>query len=243
MHTVDLNKLFGSLPLFQQVAAATVQSMARHLTRERWRKATKVISTGDAAERCFVIVRGRVKISRFDEHTGRELTLLLLGPGDVFNVASLLDGQGELVTARTLEEVAALSAPMATWRKWMEEDPQLRRAVDRYAAQQIRALMALAAEVSLQSTMCRLARLLLRQVEQMEQGCSRVDVSDLSHEELACLIGSARVVVTRLLARLKQEGIIDTRGRSIRILNAERLRHYAQGANSVHGDWPELMVL
>lgn len=239
----DLTSRLRYSPLFQHLAPSVVESMLNSMSSERWRRYSKIFSPGDCAERFFIIIRGRIKISRLDENTGRELTLLLLGPGDAFNVASLLDGQPAMVAARTMDEVAALSAPMVLWRRWVDENLQFRRAADRYAAQQLRALTELAMGLSLHTTMCRLARLLLRQLDAELQGSRQAEVNDLSHEELASLIGSTRVVVSRLLASLKREGTIDTGGRSIAILNEHRMRQHARLAIIEPRRYCDLMVL
>lgn len=124
----------------------------------------------------------------------------------------------------------------------MEQECSLRRAVDLYVAEQLRALTDLATDLSLHTTLARLAQLLLRQSAGAH--CNGlVDVGDLSHEELACLIGSTRVVVTRLLARLKHEGTIECNGRSMRIMNRTRLRQHADRGDMRSSDWRSLKVL
>ena len=71
--------------------------------------------------------------------------------------------------------------------------------------------------------MTRLSHLILRYCND-RLTCSDINlISDLPHEELAHMIGTVRVVVNRLLAELKREGIIDTHSGRLRVLNIEKL--------------------
>lgn len=50
-----------------------------------------------------------------------------------------------------------------------------------------------------------------------------------SQEELAELVGMSRVNLTRHIGRLREEGIIDTARREIKILNIQTLMRYCSG--------------
>lgn len=51
----------------------------------------------------------------------------------------------------------------------------------------------------------------------------------LSQEELAELVGMSRVNLTRHIGRLREEGVIDTARKQIRILDLETLMRYCSG--------------
>jgi CRP-like cAMP-binding protein len=222
-----IDTLAGS-PLFTGLNRSSLVGIRSVLTPESWPKGCQIVSS--PADRFRIVVNGRVKISHTNGGDGRELILWLLGPGDGFHVTTLLDGHPDTAIAWALDETVTLSASVSQFREWMERLPPLRQAVLCYAARQMRSLSDLAADVALHDTMTRLARLLLHHLDRT----SGVDperhnlIQGLSQEELASLIGSVRVVVSRLLAQLKREAAIGLQNGELRIADLKRLLKRAQ---------------
>jgi CRP-like cAMP-binding protein len=216
--------------VFQGVSPSVLKKMAAGLTGESWPKGCQVSTPDGQPDRFRIIASGRVKITRSNGHSGRELTLWLLGPGDGFDIVSLLDGAPHAVGAWTLEEVQTLYAPLDVVRMWLERYPAFRLAVHRYVGQQLRRLADLASELALHDTMTRLAHLLLRHFETTppHNGPRLELLQDLPQEELASLIGSVRVVVSRLLAQLRREAVVELRNGAVRIADLKRLLQLAE---------------
>jgi CRP-like cAMP-binding protein len=217
-------------PLFKGVGHAPLKLWAHAFLRESWTKGQLVADRAECARSFRVIVRGRVKIVRTNADDAREVTLWLLGPGDGFDVVSLLDGEPHAVAAWALDDVETLAVPLRTMQQWLDRSAPLRLAMHRYVAHQLRALTDLAGDLALHDTMTRLAGLLLRHANIAGTGHRAASslISDLSHEELASLIGSVRVVVSRLLAELKREGVVELRSGTIRVLDLKRLLQRAE---------------
>ncbi len=213
----------ASSPLFAGVAPETVRSMLAVLSSERWAGRRMVMGPDQTLDRFYVLRKGRVKVTRQNIRNGREITLFLLGPGDAFNVVCLLDGQLHDVSAQTLDPVEVLSGPVDLWKGWLDQYPAFRQAVRRYIYERLNHLNELACDLALHDTMTRLAHLLLTYCSDRLTCRDLVLISDLSHEELAHMIGTVRVVVNRLLAELKREGVVDTRGGKLRVLDLHRL--------------------
>ncbi len=209
-------------PLFSGLDRNTLKAMAGAFTLGHWRGNSELMAPEDTAEQFMVLVQGRAKVSCSNGQDGRELTLWLLGPGDGVDVLSLLDGKAHAVSVRTLEEVEALSVPLALVRQWIERYPAFRLAAHHYIARQLREVAELAGDLALHNTMSRLAELLLRHFDSSRSSQPNL-IHDLPHEELAHLIGSVRVVVNRLISGLKREGIVELRDGALRVMNLKRL--------------------
>lgn len=224
-----LNVLTRS-PLFAGVPATALQQMAGAFVPESWPKGRQITGPADSARRFRLIARGRVKITRANGESARELTLWLLGRGDGFDVVTLLDGEPHEVCAWALEEVETLAVPLRLFEEWLERYEPLRLAVHRYLARQLRALTELAGDLALHDTMTRLARLLLRHFDTkaLASGVRVNLIRDLPQGELASLIGTVRIVVSRLLAELKREGVVDIRRGKLRVLDLHRLLRRAE---------------
>jgi CRP/FNR family transcriptional regulator, cyclic AMP receptor protein len=218
-------------PLFTGVPRHVVEEIARALVLERWPRRRQIAGPSDTMKRFRIVIQGRVKIWRSHSHDARKLTLWLLGPGDGFDIVSLLDGEPHAASASALDEVRILSASIPEFRAWLERSAPLRFAFRRYAARKLRELSELATDLALHDTSARLAHLLLRYIER-PPGSDHAFLDpmlQLPQEELAALIGTVRVVVSRLLADMAREGVISVHNGTLRIESLKRLVHRADG--------------
>lgn len=212
-------------PLFVGLSREALKEISAALVAQSWPRARQIIGPSATSDRFFVVIDGRVKITRSNSHEGRDLTLWLLGPGDAFETVSLLDGQPHEVSAWALDEVRTLSAPMPLWRAWLERYPPFRLELHRYVARQLREVSELASDLALHDTATRLAHLLLRHFDASEHDLLR----DLPQSELAAMIGSVRIVVSRVLAKMRREAIVELHGGRIRVTDLKRLLLRAEG--------------
>ncbi len=196
--------------LFSELADATIIDMVSRCRRETWKRRCQ-LPMEETWKRFHILLSGRVRLSRSNPENGRMITLFLLGPGDPFCIFSLLDGEPHDVMLETLDDVTLLSLPMEEARQWLDEHPEFNRNLLPYIGEQMCSLAGLASDLALHDTETRLARLLLRHVDSGEQAQHVTPrlINDLSHESLAEMIGSVRVVVNRQLQHWKQEGIVD----------------------------------
>lgn len=233
-----LNRSFDNAivnsPLFEGVDQQTVSSIAGSLSEESWSKGQLIMGAADTVESFRLVLEGRVKIVRSNSHDGHELTLWLLGPGDGFDIVSLLDGKSHAVTAWAVDNVVTKVAPMSSWHQWLEQSRPLRLATHRYIADKLREIDELAGDLGLHETSARLAHLLLRHFGST-QGNNLL--RDLPQREIASMIGSVRIVVSRLLAEMRRQGVVDLHGGAVRAVDLKRLLASAE-SELAHGKVP-----
>jgi CRP-like cAMP-binding protein len=211
MHSDALLSALGGSPLFGDLQDRVLRDLLGAFRYETWLARSPAITPAHTAERFYVIVAGRLEVCRINPDTGREVGLMLLGPGDAFDVVSLLDGNPFVGSTQALDDLEVASAPLRRVRAWRDEHPQFDRALSLYLAQQLRLLADLASELALYDTDVRLARLILRYTASDRPEAPLRPIDDLSHETLASLIGSVRVVVNRHIQGLKRDGVISAR--------------------------------
>jgi len=217
---VDYKELALS-PLFRELDRRTLLIMLSVMRREHWPRGYCFKDSEQTKSRFYLLLKGRVKIGRHHLSNGRELTLFLLGPGDAFNVLNLIDGGVRDMETYALDELEVLSVPIDRWLAWMEEYTPLQKAIAELAASQIERLSELASELALDDTMTRLVHLISRYFSDSSPGLNLIQ--NLSQEELAHMIGTVRPVVARLLGELKRDGLINTDGGELQVLNLQRL--------------------
>lgn len=181
--------------------------------RRRVNRGETIFRQGQPVAALHVVSRGDVKIVRLRDD-GTEQILRLAGPGDLIGYRALAAGETYMAHAVALTDVEVVGLPvdeikreMAAAGPWLRDlllklSRDLREAEDRIE------------ELSTSSVKDRTADL-LRRLADPDTGFLRVD---LKREELASLAGTATESFIRALNLLKKEGIIETKGRRIRVI-------------------------
>ena len=116
--------MLSDLALFQGVEAGVIVKIADDLHRKEVAAGTQLIAAEMPGETVFFIVRGSVKIQilRAD---GSEVTLAVLGAGQMVGEMSLIDEAARSADAICLEPTTVLWMDRATFRRYLFEPPTL----------------------------------------------------------------------------------------------------------------------
>ncbi len=187
------------------------------------KKGEVLMRAEECLEHFFVLLEGRVKVSQMNFENGKEQILYLLSKGDMYDVVSLLDGKAHENMAMALDDVKLLVFPIELFREWIETKPSFNKLFFPYVAKQLREMENLASDLSLYDTTTRLVKLIAKNIEKEGDKQTLKLINNLSHDELANLIGTVRKVLNRNLQSLKKEGLIDIRRKEIYIKDSQNL--------------------
>jgi CRP-like cAMP-binding protein len=165
---------------------------------------TVVQVEGDPAEAMYIVVRGRVKISRIGSN-GREQLLNVIPAGGHFNTVPIFDGGTCPANAQAITDVTLLVLPADAMRRVVELHPPLALALLKEFTGRVRHLVNLVDELSLHTVQGRLAGLLLSQAAAAEQGDP---AAQLTQAEMAAHLGTVREMVGRALKAFEALGLI-----------------------------------
>lgn len=222
-HYARCLEILSHSPLFCSVDNALLEEMLRIFHYKTRAQGETAISPEQASDRFYIIISGRAKVSVYNPDNGREHILFLIGPGDGFDLISLLDGEWHDAVATALDDTEVLYTTVQQAREWLKQHPDFNRAFLPYLGQQMHGLADQVADLSLYDTEARLARLILRNLVPDKLVQEVPLINDLSQETLASMIGSVRVVVTRHLSKWKQKKIISGRRGSWSVLDLQAL--------------------
>jgi CRP-like cAMP-binding protein len=187
------------------------------------KKGETLMRPEETLEYFFVILEGRVKVSQVNFENGKEQILYLLSKGDMYDVVTLLDGKEHENSVMALDDVKLLVFPIELFREWIETKPTFNKLFLPYVAKQLRDVETLATDLSLYDVTTRLIKLIARNIERKGAQQTLHLINNLSHEELASLVGTVRKVLNRNLQTLKNEGLIDIKRKEIQIKDSEQL--------------------
>lgn len=179
---------------------------------------------GDPAEAMYIVVSGRVKISRIGPG-GREQVLNVIPRGGHFNTVPIFDDGPCPANAEALTDVQLLALPRDAMRRVVEEHPPLALALLREFTGRLRHLVNLVDTLALHTVQGRLAGLLLEQAEAAERGA---EVVPLTQAEMAARIGTVREMVGRTLKTFEALGLIRVERGSIAVVDREGLARQRQ---------------
>lgn len=197
-------------------------------------RGAELFEAGGLARDLFLVVEGKVKLTRPSPGTGsshRESLLWLMGPGDMFGELSLVDGGTRSTTATTLTDASLLRVPGSDLSSLVESQHDVALALLERLSERLRRSDNATAHFVTGGVPSRLAFILIDLAERF----GRVDPAtghlvvthDLTQQELAQAVGSSRETVSKALAEFAQRGWITTRSRSVVVRSLKGLRGLA----------------
>jgi len=96
--------------LFSGLKPEALNLIGKVATEETHALGTKIFQHGDAGDKLYLILEGKVRISREVPGMGEE-ALAVLGPGEVFGEMALLDESPRSADARVHERCRVLAIP------------------------------------------------------------------------------------------------------------------------------------
>lgn len=179
-----------------------------------------------------VLSAGRVKITQLSR-SGAEVILRVKGSGEVLGGLGVQPGGPHFLTAQTLEACTVLVWEARKFEALEERFPSLRRNTVRIFAERLRILEQRFLELATEQVAPRLARMLVRLLQQTGHAEKYAVRIELSREELAQMTGTTLFTVSRLLCDWEQRGIIQTQRKAVVVQNPQSLMNLAEGAHDL----------
>jgi CRP-like cAMP-binding protein len=187
--------------------------------RKTYKKGEHIFEEGNHANGLFCVIQGKVKIVRLGDG-GKEQIVRLAGKLDVIGYRALLAGQQYHASAVALEDVAVGFVPKKIFFDILNNNPEIAMQMMRLLSQDLDQSEIKRVDIATKSVKERVAELLLllKETYGVIGDNATIDVK-LSREDLAAMVGAAKEVVIRALAQLKDENLIETKGRQITLVN------------------------
>lgn len=219
-------------PGFREFAQEAVGLLRDHLHVRHFKRGSHLWREGDDAGMLVCLKKGQVKIYRALP-TGRDVTLYILGPGDMFGFLPFLDGQPYPASARAIGDVEADVMGRSTLLQVFKSEPELALAFIGLLGRRLRASFDLILSLSMSGARARLAQALLPIVPPRGSAAGRQVISlPVSAQEFAGAIGIVPETFSRALTSLVQDGILERLGPGrYRVLDLERLEQASDPAD------------
>jgi CRP/FNR family transcriptional regulator, cyclic AMP receptor protein len=176
---------------------------------------------GEPADAVFVVLSGRVKISFISEE-GREVVLAVIRPGGTVGLlGALAEPARHVGTAIIISDAHLARISRDAYLAWFDRNAHLHRAVLGDFARMLAHAYHKIGRQALYPVKQRLLAALvdIARADGSGAGGDEVEFVRPTHQELADMIGSTRVVVSRILKELVQEddALAETGGKIMRV--------------------------
>jgi len=166
----------------------------------------------DWGDSVYLIVQGWIKI-RSHNLEGKEITLNILGPGDIFGEMALLLSSPRSSDVLSLTEVVIGCFPAKDFMTLIENEPLVGLRLAQLMAKRLQQLNR-RLRMRESDSEARVVDVLLFLAEGRGQSSTMgVEIPKLPHHELASLSGLTRETVSRILTKLEKKGTIERSSR------------------------------
>ncbi|KAM3100007.1 Crp/Fnr family transcriptional regulator [Phormidesmis sp. 146-35] len=201
------NVSIRSAPFFEGLPEAVVEKAISHVVTRSHPANQVILLENDWGSSVYFILNGWVKIRTYNLD-GKEVTLNILGKGELFGEMAPLDEVPRSTDVITLAPTTIGNMPAQDFVQLLSSEPQAGIRLAQLMARRLRQVNRRLRLRESDST-SRVADILLFLADgQGKRGPNGTEIPNLPHRELSSLSGLARETVTRVLSKLEKKGLI-----------------------------------
>ena len=203
----NINALIRSAPFFAGLPDAIVEKAIANIVTRNHPPNQVILLENDWGGSVYFILNGWAKIRTYNLD-GKEVTLNILGEGELFGEMAALDEVPRSTDVITLTQTMIASLPAHDFIRLIKSEPLAGVRLAQLMAKRLRQVNR-RLRLRESDSKSRVADTLLFLAEgQGKSRASGTEIPNLPHRELSSLSGLARETVTRVLTKLESSGLI-----------------------------------
>jgi CRP-like cAMP-binding protein len=214
---------FGSGSIFKGLPGGILELLERHKTEDKYKKGETVFREGASPVGIYYITNGKIKKYKVDKF-GKEQIIYVANSGELVGYHAVLADSQYPDSAATLEESIIAFIPREDFLAAIEESNVLSRRLLKTLSHEF-AVLANCLTIAHKSVRERLALqlIILREKYKVNFEPGMHVVINMNRDDLANLVGTARENVVRMLSEFREEGLVETKGSKITVLDVKKL--------------------
>lgn len=217
---MNKKQIIGSSLLFDGLSERQIDDIASISIEKSFQKGESIFFEGDQGNGFYMVGEGRVKIFKVS-FAGKEHILHIFGPGEPFGEVPVFHGQPFPASAEALVKTRTIFFPREKFVRLLEGNPSMALSMLAVLSLRLRRFASQIENLSLKEVPQRLAGYLVYLSQ--EQGNSDEVVLDISKGQLASLLGTIPETLSRIFAKMSDEGLILVNGKKISLLDRQGL--------------------
>jgi CRP-like cAMP-binding protein len=215
---------FETQSILSDLPAADLELLTIHKTEQVYKKGEVIFREGSYTTGIFYISSGKVKKYKVDKD-GKEQIIYVANTGELIGYHAILADERYPDSAATLEQCTIDFIPKEDFLLTLQQSPELNTRLLKTLSHEFAVLansLTLFAQKSVRERLALQLIVLREKYKTNFQPGMPVEIN-MSREDLSSMVGTARENVVRSLTELKEEGIIETKGRKIIVLDVNKL--------------------
>jgi CRP-like cAMP-binding protein len=215
---------FKSESVLTDLPAADFALLTSNKTERLYKKGEIIFREQAYPDGIFYIIEGKVKKYKLDKD-GKEHIIYVANTGELLGYHAILSDDRYPDSAAALEESKIAFVPKRDFLDTLQQSEVLGRRLLKTLSHEFAVLANSLSMFAQKSVRERLALQLIVLREKYKVGFRQgmpVEIN-MSRDDLANLVGTARENVVRVLTEFKGDGIVETKGRKIIVLNVQKL--------------------
>lgn len=218
----SLKQIFNDEAFKERLSEEDFQRYKNAVEKVSFRKGEMMFDEQETPRMVFYIENGTAKLSKLGAY-GKEQILRFIKDGDMIGYRSLLCGENFQAKAEAMTDIEALMIPSDLFMHLLEIDGKLSFVMLQKVAFELGESSNTITFLAQKTVRERLAEILLLLEQKLGTDPEGFINISLTREEIANIIGTATESAIRLISEFKQDSLIETEGRNIKILNHEKL--------------------
>ena len=223
---MELVDQITEIPLFNGLPRPQLEQVGKIVVAKKYRKGQTLFSEGAKADGFYLIVSGKIKVYKVSLE-GKEQILHIFSKGEFFGEVPVFAGGSYPAHAETLEASHVLFIPREAFIELLHREPSLALNMLGILSQRLRRFTHQIEDLSLKEVPGRLAAYFLYLSNRRKD--SDTFELDITKAQLASFLGTIPETLSRILARMSQQRLIQVKGREITLLDHEALENLAAG--------------
>jgi CRP-like cAMP-binding protein len=216
-----------SSPFFQSMRAEEIDEIIAFASERRYTRGTTIFNKGDPGTSMMAVLAGRCRAGNVSAE-GKEVTLNVMGPGEIIGEIALLDGKPRSADVVALEDTTVMVVERRNFLPFVMRNETMVERLLVVLCDRLRKTSIALEEIALFDLPARLARLLLKLAADYgrklpnEEG-TRIDIK-MSQRDLSTLVASSRESVNKQLRIWRDSGIVELVEGRLVVRNFKALR-------------------
>ena len=194
-----------------------LKKLSSEQTSKSFRKKDQIFAEGDLPRYVYLVNSGKVKLYKTNDY-GKEYIIHIAKEGEFFGYTALIQDLPYEITAAAMEDVELSLVPKADFVQLLHADRNVSSRFVKMLAENITEKEEQLLQLAYDSIRKRVAEALLTLQER--EGSNTFEIL---REDLAQIVGTAKESVIRMVSEFKNDGYIEVKGGTIKILDREKL--------------------
>ncbi|CAM3946974.1 Crp/Fnr family transcriptional regulator [Flavobacterium sinopsychrotolerans] len=200
--------------IFPSFSTELVKDVDANAAIQSFKAGDIIMRTGQYIKNTVLVISGKIKVYREDENGG-EFFMYYLQPGQACAISMICATKNEKsqIMAKVVEDVELIMVPLPLMDKWMMQHRSWYEfVIDTYRSR-FEEVLEVIDSIAFRAMDERLEFYLKRHADVC--GCNELK---LSHQEIASELNTSREVISRLLKKMEQRGIVALHRNNIELL-------------------------